>query len=120
MARTSPWWRRLSAALAALVLTVLTFGPGLDMIVCHDEGSLSAAAAELVPVAVGDDVAPGGHSDDGAGVCIHGHCHHPAPYVPATLLTAEAPSVSEGEHDWLRVTVPTSDLQFELKRPPRA
>lgn len=110
----------MSAALAALVLTVLTFGPGLDSLICHDEGSPSVAAAEMPVGDAASDEKPVGHTDDGGGVCIHGHCHHPAPYVPATQMAAQAPSVADGQHEWLRVAVPTSNLQFGLKRPPRA
>jgi len=62
MARTSPWWRKVGMALAALVLTVLTFGPSLDGLLCRDEGSVSAVAAEL-PVAVA--IGPRGYRSGG-------------------------------------------------------
>lgn len=110
----------MGAALAALVLTVLTFGPGLDTLICHDEGGLPAAAAEVPVGDVASDDSPASHPDDGAGVCIHGHCHHPTPYVAATHAADPAPSVADGRHEWLRVTMPASDLKFGLKRPPRA
>ena len=42
MARTSPWWRKVGMALAVLVLTVLTFGPSLDGLLCRDEGGIGA------------------------------------------------------------------------------
>ena len=44
MVRTPSWWRRLGAALAALVVAVLAFGPGLDGLICGDEAGLAAVA----------------------------------------------------------------------------
>lgn len=120
MAGTSTLWRQLRTALAALVLTVLTFGPSLDALICHDEGPLSAAAAEMPSLSGDADQAPADHSGEGAGVCVHGHCHHAAPYVPAALPAAETPLVTASPHALMRVAVPTSDLKFGLKRPPRA
>lgn len=119
MAGPSTWWRKFGTALAALVLTVLAFGPSLDAIVCHDEGGgLAAAAAEMPGVLVSDPAPIGDHPDDG-GVCIHGHCHHPSPYVPTTLIASAEPKESSARHALARVSVPTSDLKFGLKRPPR-
>ena len=88
MARTSPWWRKVGMALAALVLTVLTLGPGLDGLLCRDDGSFSAVAAELPVAAAADKIDPG-PLDEGPGVCVHGHCHHSAPFVPATPAASE-------------------------------
>ena len=120
MARTSPWWRKVGMALAALVLTVLTLGPSLDGLVCRDEGSLSAVAAELPVAAAAADVAPE-PLDEGPGICVHGHCHHSAPYVPATPPASElsAPLLAVA-HPFVRDRVPTSDPKFGLIRPPRA
>lgn len=119
MARTSPWWRKVGMALAALVLTVLTLGPGLDGLVCRDEGSLSAVAAEL-PAAAADDVAPE-PLEEGPGICVHGHCHHSAPYVSATpAANALSVPLLAVAHPFVRDRVPTSDPKFGLIRPPRA
>ena len=118
---TSPWWRKVGMVLAALVLTVLTLGPGLDGRICRDEGSLSAVAAELpVAAAPADDAGPP-PLDEGRGICIHGHCHHSAPYVPATLAAGElsAPLLAVA-HPFVRNRVPISDPKFGLIRPPRA
>jgi hypothetical protein len=41
--------------LAALVLSVLTFGPSLDTYICRDEGGKSAAAAEQTVAVVQDE-----------------------------------------------------------------
>lgn len=123
MARTSTWWRRLGTALAALVLTVLTLGPGLDGLICRDDGGLSASAAEMAVSAAdahelehGRDAGPCVH-----GACVHGHCHHGGPYVAADFAVAET------QHDLRRTgqspprgRVPISDPQFGLMRPPRA
>lgn len=109
-------------ALAALVLSVLTLGPGLDGLLCKDEGSLSAAAAAEMPAA---QISPSdGHSgptDEAAGVCMHGHCHHAAPYVPTSTAAAENLQDLTGVvHPLPRARAPTSDPKFGLRRPPRA
>jgi len=121
MARTSPWWRKVGMALAALVLTVLTLGPGLDGLICRDEGSLSAVAAELPLAASPADDAGPAPLDERPGICVHGHCHHSAPYVPATLAAGElsAPLLAVA-HPFVRNRVPISDPKFGLIRPPRA
>ena len=50
MTGLSTWWRRAGGLLAALVLTVLTFGPSLDTYICRDEGgTLSALELEHYP-----------------------------------------------------------------------
>jgi len=121
MARTSPWWRKVGMALAALVLTVLTLGPGLDGLICRDEGSLSAVAAELpLAAAPADDAGPA-PLDERPGICVHGHCHHSAPYVPATPAASELSAPLQAvAHPFVRDRVPTSDPKFGLIRPPRA
>ncbi len=119
MAGASTWWRKLGTALAALVLTVLAFGPSLDAIICHDEGGGLAAAAAEIPGVVVTDQAPDDDHSDPAGVCIHGHCHHPSPYVPTTLIASAEPMESSARHAIVRVSIPTSDFKFGLKRPPR-
>lgn len=120
MTARSHWWRKFGTALAALVLTVLTFGPSLDAIICHDEGAgLASAAAEAPSERLTGGIPAGEHQDE-IGVCIHGHCHHPSPYVPATLLANAEPAVIAAKHAVVQVAVPTSDLKFGLKRPPRA
>lgn len=114
------WWRRTGGFMAALVLTVLTFGPSLDAFICRDEGGLTAAAAEL-PSATAQDIdhSMQGH-DNGLGTCVHGHCHHGAAYTPVDGLAASTPTLAVGRHVLLRVSVPTSDPKFGLMRPPRA
>ena len=118
MARTPPWWRKIGMALAALVLAVLTLGPGLDGLVCRDEGGAVAAA----PIAA--EAASDGHSgsaDQGADICVHGHCHHSAPYVPSALASVETRDHLTGDaHLLARARIPTSDPKFGLMRPPRA
>jgi hypothetical protein len=108
-------------ALAALVLTVLTLGPGLDGLLCKDEGSLSAAAADMPAAQVSSADGHSEPADEGAGVCVHGHCHHAAPYVPTSPEAAETPQDLLGvAHPPPRDRVPTSDPKFGLMRPPRA
>lgn len=121
MARTSPWWRKVGMALAALVLTVLTLGPSLDGLLCRDEGSLGAVAAEMPVAALAADHTDPRPLDEGPGICVHGHCHHSAPYVPATPPGGElsAPLLAVA-HPFVRDRVPTSDPKFGLIRPPRA
>lgn len=121
MARSSPWWRKVGMALAALVLTVLTLGPSLDGLLCKDEGSLSAAAAEMPTTQISSADGHSQPADEGAGVCVHGHCHHAAPYVSAAPAAAERPRDLTGvAHPLPRDRAPTSDPKFGLMRPPRA
>lgn len=121
MVRGLPWWRKLGAVFAALVLSVLTFGPSLDGILCHDEGGLSAAAAELPSLKASPDADLTGHKADGLAPCIHGHCHHGAAYVPVLPIASETPHELRIHAQRLpRQRVATSDPKFGLMRPPRA
>lgn len=112
--------------LATLVLTLLTFAPALDGLLCRDEDSLSAVVATLTPAADAG-AALASHQDRGAptpddkGVCLHGHCHHPTPYVGAADLSAERPvRLAAADHVLEPGTSPPSEPTFGLKRPPRA
>jgi hypothetical protein len=107
----------LGAALAALVLAVLTFGPSLDGLLCHDENGPSAAAQSGVETAPAQD--SDGHADE-AGPCVHGHCHHGATFLAAAPLDAVAASAPSGRQVWEQARVSTSDPKFGLIRPPRA
>jgi hypothetical protein len=130
MTSSSTWWQRFGAALFALVLAVLTFGPGLDAIVCRDESGLNAAAAEHVAVAATQaDVSHfdaktntkadlSDHGADGS-ACIHGHCHHGASCVPAEVRLADGVQALRLHHELSRSRVIVSDPKFALKRPPR-
>lgn len=122
MAGLSTWRSWAGRLLAALVLTVLTLGPSLDALICKDEGGLSAAAAESTVIALQDaDHSNASHQLDGLGTCVHGHCHHPAPYVPADVAVSDiAPTGTLGRYRMVTDAVPTSDAQFGLIRPPRA
>lgn len=122
MARNSPWWRKIGTALAALVLTVLTFGPSLDDLVCRNEGGLAATAVQTAQVTVAAEHHDAGPGIDGFGdVCLHGHCHHAATYVSTLPAATETPDyVLAVTHRPVRSRVPTSDPQFGLLRPPRA
>lgn len=124
MAGRMTWWRKLGGLLAALVVAVFTMGPGLDTLICGGDGGINAVAA--VQTASADHTASveDGHGqpsqDQSLGVCMHGHCHHGALYVPDTLPTAEAPLAVPNGHDLVRATGTTSDRHFQLKRPPRS
>lgn len=120
----------MGAALFALVLAVLTFGPGIDAMLCRDDGGMSAAAAEHVHAGASDagqphaDAAPSGgdvadRGPDGM-ACVHGHCHHGASYVPGQVRTLGEVSVAGTHHEVRRARVAVVDRKFTLKRPPRA
>lgn len=113
MERGLPVWRRIGAALAAVVLAVLVFGPGLDGLLCLDEAGLSAAAAEMAY-----------HGDDAPaepGACLHGHCHHGVSEAPPARAGHAAPAgLIAGPHAPGRDRVATSDPKFGVLRPPRA
>jgi hypothetical protein len=130
MTSISTGWQRLGAALFALVLTVLTFGPGIDAMLCRDDAGMSAAAAEHVHAGSVDtaqphvDAAPsdGDFSDHGPDgmACIHGHCHHGASYVPAQVRSPGDIAAVATRHELRRSRVAVLDRKFALKRPPRA
>lgn len=126
MGQASSWWRKVGMTFAAFVLTLLTFAPALDGMLCRDEDSLSAVVATLTPAAdVGADLAShhdrGPPTPDDRGVCLHGHCHHPTPYVGAVVASAERPiRLAAADHLPEPARPPTSEPTFGLKRPPRA
>ena len=120
MTGLSTWWRRAGGLLAALVLTVLTFGPSLDSYICRDEGGMSAAAAEHAVAVVQEEADSAGGHERALGACVHGHCHHGAAYTPVDVLPSHEPPILVGKHDLPRVAVRSSDPKFGLKRPPRA
>jgi hypothetical protein len=110
----------MGGVLAALVLTVFTFGPSVDGLICQNE-DWPVAAATAGTLATAQPANPdAGHSDDSLDGCIHGHCHHGAAYVPVELPMAETPAMRPSRQSWARVQVATSDPQFDLMRPPRA
>jgi hypothetical protein len=120
MAESTPVWRKIGAVLAALVLTVLTFGPSLDTFLCGDEGAHAAPVAEMT-VSKATAHQNGALDADGLGPCVHGHCHHATAYVPVMPEAAAAPDYIVSALDRPgRSRVPTSDPQFGLMRPPRA
>jgi hypothetical protein len=119
MIMTASAWRTVRGALAALVLITLALGPSIDGFICRDDGGTTAAAAEMVAVeAPHNHAAP--HSDGGEDVCVHGHCHHGALSIPATLGSSSAPLIRSIETVVIprgRITV--TNLLFGLMRPPR-
>jgi hypothetical protein len=113
------WWRKLGTALAALVLAVLVFGPGLDGIVCQEDAMPSAAAAD-VQIAPSSLEGQGPASDKMPGVCFHGHCHHSSPFLSGGAAVTVASNLSGKPQRPARSNLVLSDRQFELIRPPRA
>jgi len=105
--------------LAALVVAVLAFGPGLERMVCGDESGLAADAAELSDAAATPDHSTTGHHDDDLGACVHGHCHHVAAHAPAVTIAAAEPAFTRDRQGVRRGRVATTDPKFGLLRPPR-
>jgi hypothetical protein len=112
----------MGAALSALILAMLVLGPTVDSFICQGEAGVTPASTENV-----GDVAIQHSNDHGSGkvldgldVCIHGHCHHGAPYVPTNPVVARGPIAELTQHALHRVQVATSDPHFGLIRPPRA
>jgi len=124
MANQIPWWRKVGAGLAGLVLAVVAFGPAVDGLVCKEDGLAAAAATLVVAVAV---EAPVDLEPDAAGeqcvmgACVHGHCHHPAQVVPAQF-GADAGAVvgADARLGGGQAVLPASACLAGLKRPPRA
>lgn len=120
MAGASSWARSLRGLVAALLLAVLTLGPTVDSLVCGGDVSFAAAASEAQIVNVQASQLPDDHGSGMADVCMHGHCHHYAPFFPAQGVGEHSVNESPAAHDSLRATIRTSDPHFGLKRPPRA
>jgi len=118
MVRIAQLWRRQAGRLlAALLLAVLTLGPGLDAVVCAGDNSPRAHAETVVSASMAD---ANGHVDqDCAGGCVHGHFHPGAPILPPTLLAGYVSTDSERLTPPLAARVASQEAKV-LERPPRA
>ena len=117
MTRGRNAWRSLGTTLAVLVLAVIAFSPGIERLICHDDGSPAAAGEQWAGVVQADDA----HDDHEDGDCVHGHCHHASAWVPLSLAVSKEPAahpLPSGAPPPVRL--PVSNLQFDLMRPPRA
>lgn len=127
MGETSAFWIKTRAVLAALVLTLLAFGPSLDQVVCGGEWSGKAVAAESTSPATmmsamsgsQDDHAKG-HAGDAAGLCSHGHCHHGSTFVGASTGAVDPVAHVRDVYAFALSSPAVTDIKFGLKRPPRA
>ena len=113
MVRVSKWRRWLAMALGVLVLVAVAGGPSLESLLCRDDAGLWAAAQAVDAVALGS-------IDEGLAPCVHGDCHHVAPYTPEppAMIGAPLPAAAELPRPERR-RVAAGDLQFGLMRPPR-
>lgn len=122
MAGSAGWTGAVRWLVAAMFVAVLSLSPTVDALICGDDLSVgSAAAAEAI--ALGDQAITGPHDDRetaATDVCVHGHCHHFAPFVPAQDVADVGLALQLIKQDVGRDAVPKSDLHFGLKRPPRA
>lgn len=109
--------------MAACLLATLVLGPTLDSFVCNEEAGPPAANAILhaADVAASSDDA---HRDDpndrGAGVCVHGHCHHGLTMAALVTSATLAPAPASEPHALALESVHISRLPSGLERPPRA
>jgi len=121
MVQSPKWWRKLGAVLAVLVLSMLSFGPTLDGLMCHDEGGASVGSATAHTATVAADHSDVSTSDGALSVCAHGHCHHSTSYIPAlATFPSEGRIRPSDSHRLLRERVRISDPKYGLERPPRA
>lgn len=117
-------WRRFGRAFLACLVAAIVITPSLDAIVCGNEAAAETSASATQQHAVQASVDEGGEQHDKAplghkGACVHGHCHHVASY-PAPAIDATARVVEPERLSLTAAVLPVSDLQFGLKRPPRA
>jgi len=113
--------RRLAGALVALSLSAFVFGPTLDALVCHDDGKIAVAAADLSPHADTPHDGPGGQPDqDQHHPCPHGHCHHGVQYVPAGAPEAPVVQARALQHAPPAPLALATRSPSGLERPPRA
>ena len=82
MLGSAGWTGAVRWLVAALFVAVLSLSPTIDALICGDDLSVgSAAAAESI--ALGDQAITFPQDDHGTAatdVCVHGHCHHFAPF----------------------------------------
>ena len=114
-------WRSFGAVLAALLIAVLALAPSLDKLVCRDEAPLAVAEASLDGNAILEKAGQtqDDHGGSDADICIHGHCHHGAPYLSAPIGSLAVLDALPDHHELSRDRVSASDRQFGLDRPPR-
>ncbi len=114
-------WRGFGAVFAALLIAVLALAPSLDKLICRDEAPVAVAEVSLDGKASHLDAAgqdQDGHADPD--ICIHGHCHHGAPYLSAPIGELAMLDALPDHHELTLGRVSASDRQFGLDRPPRA
>lgn len=110
--------------MVVVALSLLAFGPTLDLLICAHDGSPVATSPQSTEATVTASQ-PSDHpdatsaADHGAADCPHGHCHHGAPGAPAVTTFVAAPMTLAVRPAIPRLAVPTSDLSFGLDRPPR-
>ena len=119
MAGRRPISKRLGAMFAAVLVAVLALGPSLDSLICKDGDGFSAAAESGIGHAVSDDADLGDHGLDMAGACVHGHCHHGAPYAPPIQNADAVVVVSQADLAVAPDDNPPSNQPNLLIRPPR-
>lgn len=112
-------WRKFGATIVALALAMLVIGPSMDGVICFKDVSAKTAAYSASVDAATSDGAPDSSKNDVAS-CIHGHCHHGGVFAPAADVVAVAFSPPSDAHNLHRLRIATSDLKFDLDRPPRA
>ena len=122
MLGSAGWTGAVRWLVAALFVAVLSLSPTIDSLLCGNDLSVgSAAAAESI--VLGDQAITFPQDDHGTAatdVCVHGHCHHFAPFVPAQNVADVGLALHRIKQDVERDSVRKTDLHFGLKRPPRA
>lgn len=120
MTSPSAWSGALRWLAAALLVAVLSLGPSVDSLICGNDLGSGAVAAEVPTQADQAVTAPlDDHSSAPADVCIHGHCHHFAPFVPIEGVSGVGADLPSAKHVLGRSAVRKTDPHFGLKRPPR-
>lgn len=120
MSGVTQWWRKTGGLFAALLVAALVFTPVLDAFICQGEAQAGAASQIIAATEAASHDQGGAHDTDSDGHCLHGHCHHAAPYVPSVTEAGAVLRVAAASHVPTQDLVSTSSLQFGLKRPPRA
>lgn len=118
MALIGPW-RTLRGVLAAVLVLVFAAAPSLDPLICADD-ALVAAEAAAGHAAAAPDPCPELADHDRQGGCHHGHCHHGGGFVAPAIASASAPLAWTRGHRLVLVVGGPADMQFGVRRPPRA
>ena len=114
----------MGGLLAACLLAVLVTAPAFDAVICfNDDAPAARASTEAASVETSAQPArehAPGHPADADEGCQHGHCHHGAPMLSASIGDEAAPVAVDSLRPALSARAAPSLAVAGPDRPPRA